>query len=134
MRKLIALLFLTVVVAGIAGLAVNSERASAGVPVPPHDSRFDLNCRQVVAPGEITEFPNVGIVKCTLTIDLPDALTPPLPDTITLQITAAYRDVDGNGRPSPGDRLLCIRVTGPNIDFQRCRGGIEIPPGLTLPG
>ena len=128
MRRFIPWLVLAVIVAGVSALSLNTGEASAGLPT--HDSRFDLQCQQTIDPNSNDQ--HVGEVQCSLTIDIPERLSPPLPDEIKLDIVALYKDRDGNNRPSPGDRLLCIRVTGAGIDFQRCRPGIE-PPDLSPP-
>ena len=118
MRKLIAALFLTAIVAAIAGLAVTTERAEA--------LSIDLDC----TPGPVVD--GVGTVKCTLNVtDLP----PPLQD-FTLQIEATYNDRDNSGHPSHGDRLKCIHVSGSlpgggTIDRTFCRPGV--PPPISPP-
>ncbi len=133
MGRVIAWGVLIAVVLGIAGLAVTTERTSAQSIT---GQRFDLNCNQVIAPNDPDNpVPDagVGLVRCSLRIDLPPALEPP--DTIKLTIGAVYRDRDDNNRPSRGDRLLCIRVVGPGGTelLKYCRPGLVIPPGLSWP-
>lgn len=135
MAKLAFLLVLVAVMFGAAGLATTTDSASATPGIPDGvKARIDLDCNQVIAPDDNVDYPGVGVVRCTLTIDIPDGWEPLLND-ITLTIWAAYRDNDGNNRPSHGDRLLCIRVVGPagGTILERCRDGIEIPDGLSLP-
>ena len=128
MRRVLVLLALAAIVIGIAGLAATRERAQAQ---PPDGRRFDLQCEQILSPNDpANPHPGVGVVRCSLTIDLPDVLTPPWPDTIKLTIYAAYADLDENKHPSRGDRLLCIRVVGPegNVLVNRCRPGVDLTP------
>ncbi len=114
MRRLFAVLALAVVVAGIAGLAVTTERSSA--QQLPNGDRIDLHCQQTVAPADNN---GVGEVKCSLSVDLPD----PLPD-LDLNLTVTYDDRDGSNDPSRGDRPLCIKVEqNGNVIFERCRDG-----------
>jgi hypothetical protein len=63
-------------------------------------------------------------------IDLPDLNIQGWPDTIKVTIYAAYRDLDENKRPSRGDRLVCIRVIGPDgsVWVNRCRPGVSLTP------
>ena len=120
MSKLIALLAVAAIVLGIAGLGTTTEQASA--QLPHHQSRFNLRCQQTVDPtGPGTK----GEVTCSLRVDLPNV--PPLPDTIKLTIVVTYVDVNGDGHPSRGDRLQCIKVTAPDgtVLLDRCR---EAPP------
>ncbi len=123
MARITGILALLAIVLGIAGLAVATERTSA--QIPPHDTRFDLQCQQTVEP---TGAGTKGEVTCSLRIDIPDNLTPPLPDTIKLTIVVTYVDVNGDGDPSHGDRLQCIRVTVPDgtVVVDRCRPAV--PP------
>ena len=120
MSKLFAWLFLAAIVFGIAGLAVTTERSSA--QEPPDGRRFDLNCTQTQDP----DFNNgvLGIVECSLRVDLPDLnpAPPGWPDTIKVDFTATYNDRDKSGRPSRGDRLICLEwsiVGGPSGGFCR---------------
>ncbi len=117
MARITGILALVAIVLGIAGLAVATERASA--QIPPHDTRFDLSCERIAPTGT----PPKGVVTCSLQIDIPDNLTPPLPDTIKLTIRVTYVDLNGDGQPSHGDRLQCIRVTLPDgtVLVERCR-------------
>lgn len=123
-RRIATWLFLAAIVAGIAGLAITTERASAQVSIPDGD-RFNLSCEQTINPNDNE---GVGEVTCSLLVDLPDAFLPL--DTVKLTIIATYADLDGNKRPSRGDRLLCITVIGPggNTLLERCRPGVEPPP------
>ncbi len=132
MARLAFLFVLVAVMFGAAGLATTTEQASATPNIPDAvKARIDLDCNQVIAPNDNVDYPGVGVVKCTLKVDLPDHWA--LPNDITLTVWAAYRDNDENNRPSHGDRLLCIRVVGPGFEFERCRPGIEIPEGLSYP-
>ncbi len=133
MTRLALLLVLAAMMFGVAGLATATDEASAQQLPPAVKARVDLDCTQVVAPGEIEQYPTVGVVKCTVTVDIPDGWSPLLPDPLVLTVWAAYGDRDGNGRPSHGDRLLCGRVVGPagGILWEGCRPGIEVPPDLS---
>ena len=128
MKRFAIFAALAAIVLGIAGLAVTTERASA--QLPPTDTRFDLECQQVVDPADNN---GVGVVVCSLQIDVPDFASPPLPDTIKLIIEVTYLDVDGNNRPSHGDRILCIKVSTPDgtVLIDRCRE--DVPPTPTPP-
>ena len=119
MARFAALLALVAVMFGIAGLATSTESASA----LPSLSRFDIDCAQTIAPNDNE---GVGEVTCTVTFDVPDRWSPPLPDTITVTAIGTYRDNDGNNRPSRGDRILCLKVIGPGGGtlFDRCRPGV----------
>jgi len=135
MTKLLALVVVAVTVVGVMAFAPTNDSASAQVLDGP---RFSLDCNQIVAPNApANPYPGIGVVRCSVLIDLPDQLAALMgwPDPLKLTVFGAYRDVDENNRPSHGDRLLCIRVNGPggNTLLERCRPGIDIPPGLTLP-
>jgi hypothetical protein len=105
-NKILTWLFLGAVVLGIAGLAFATERSAA--QQLPNGDRFDLTCNEVQAPDAENGVP--GIVKCTLTVDLPDLdpAPPEWPDTISVNLTATYNDLDGSGGPSAGDQLKCV--------------------------
>ena len=121
MSKLFAWLFLAAIAFGIAGLAVTTERASGQIDPGEIRSRFDIQCQQTVAPTADNGWK--GEVTCSVTVDIPDRLTPPLPDTIKLNVVVTYEDVNQNGRPNRGDRLQCAVVDGP-AGFH-----LERPPG-----
>ena len=125
MSKLFAWLFLAAIVLGIAGLAVTTERASG--QLPPVETRFHLSCTQTGVPDGTPGAK--GEVTCSLRVDIPDPL--PLPDELKLTIVATYVDNDGNGEPSRGDRLQCIKVTGPDgtVFVDRCRPEVPTPAG-----
>ena len=124
----LAVLALIVAGASLAATA-GSGRATADHQYV-NDHRIDLDCEQTVDPNSNN---GIGVVVCSVLIDLPDGL--PLPDTIKLIVQATYADLDGNNRPSHGDRLLCIKVSLPNgtVLFQHCRPH-EPPPGSGPPG
>lgn len=110
MARLIALLALVAVAFGIAGLAVSTERASA-VDVGTIRRHLDIDCTQPVPPSEENGWK--GEVDCSVTVQIPPKLVPPLPPTIKLNVVATYTDVDQSGRPSRGDRLQCAVIDGP---------------------
>jgi hypothetical protein len=124
-KRFAILAALAAIVLGIAGLAVTTERASA--QLPPHDTRFDLECQQVVDP---VDNDGIGVVVCKLIIDVPDFASPPLPDTLKLIIEITYFDRDGNNRPSRGDIILCIKVSTPDgkVLIDRCRPDVLPTP------
>ena len=135
MTKLLALLVFAVAMVGVMAFTPTNDTASAQVLDGP---RFSLDCSQILAPNDPDNpYPGIGVVRCSVLIDLPDQLAELMgwPDPLKLTVYGAYRDADGNNRPSHGDRLLCIRVVGPggSILLERCRPGIDIPSGFTLP-
>ena len=110
MKRIIAWLFLAVIIAGIGGLAATTDSASA--------QELNIECTS----GDVVD--GVGSVSCTLTIsDLPDPLT-----DFTLTLEATYNDVDGDGAPSPGDQFKCITISGDTIPTTSfCRPDPEVP-------
>ena len=110
MARLVSVLALAAIVLGIAALAVQTERSSAG-DIGNIRNRLDIQCTRTVIPSEDNGWK--GKVTCSVTVDIPDKLTPPLPDTIKLNVVVTYLDVNQNGRPNRGDRLQCSVIDGP---------------------
>ena len=109
MARFLAVLALVAIVLGIAGLAVQTERSSA-VDIGDIRSRLSFDCQRTVVPTEENGWK--GEVDCSVTVDIPDRWTPPLPDTIKLDVVVTYEDVNQNGRPNRGDRLQCAVIDG----------------------
>ena len=111
MARLVAVFALVAIALGIAGLAVNTERSSA-IDIGDIRSRLDIQCHPNAVPSAENGWK--GEVECSVRIDIPDRLSPPLPDTVKLTVIATYEDLNQNGRPNRGDRLQCAAVYLPN--------------------
>ena len=110
MARLVSVLALVAIVLGIAALAAQTEHSSA-TDIGNIRNRLSFDCQQTIAPTADNGWK--GEVTCSVTVDIPDRLTPPLPDTIKLDVVVTYEDVNQNGRPNRGDRLQCAVIDGP---------------------
>jgi len=112
MARLVSVLALAAIVLGIAALAVQTERSSAG-DIGNIRNRLSFDCQQTVAPTADNGWK--GEVTCSVTIDIPPRLEERFgwPDTVKVTVVVTYEDVNQNGRPNRGDRLQCAVIDGP---------------------
>ncbi len=108
MKKLMVLVLPALAVV-LALMAVSATEDSVSAQTI-QQGRVTIDCQQTQDPAP----PDwIGEVTCVVTIDAPE----PAPD-VTLTLIVRYEDVDQNGRPSFGDRLICWEI--PQLGVGTC--------------